>query len=91
MNYGFNWHHIDSPGPSVSRDNYVRFLLISPRVWHITVFARSLCEWSRSNRTLIEVAARQATMDYNVVCAAFSYFELAIDALHSIRESRRAG
>lgn len=89
LSYGFNWHHIDFPGTiGIAWDNYVRFLLdIIKSVAHHGFRKVLIVNGHGSNRTLIEVAARQATMDYNVVCAAFSYFELATDVISQVRES----
>ncbi|MFP3895875.1 MAG: creatininase family protein [Anaerolineales bacterium] len=89
LNYGFNWHHIDFPGTiGIDWDHYVDFLLdIVKSVAHHGFKKILIINGHGSNRPLIEVAARQATMDNEAICAACSYFELALDALHKIRES----
>lgn len=91
LSYGFNWHHIDFPGTiGISWDNYVRFLLdIIKSVSHHGFKKVLIANGHGSNRPLVEVAARQATMDNELICAAFSYFELALDDLHDIRDSPR--
>jgi len=91
LNYGFNWHHIDFPGTiGIAWDHYVRFLLdIVRSVAHHGFRKVLIVNGHGSNRPLIEVAARQATMDNEVICAACNYFELAVDAIHQVRESPR--
>ena len=91
LSYGFNWHHIDFPGTiGIAWDNYVRFLLdIVRSVAHHGFHKVLIVNGHGSNRPLVEVAARQATMDNEVICAGFSYFELAADALAEVRESPR--
>ena len=89
LSYGFNWHHIDFPGTiGIAWDNYVRFILdIVKSVAHHGFKKVLIVNGHGSNRPLVEVAARQATMDNEVVCAAFSYFELALEAVRAVRES----
>ncbi len=89
LNYGFNWHHIDFPGTiGIAWDNYVRFLLdIVKSVAHHGFRKILIVNGHGSNRPLVEVAARQATMDNDALVAAFSYFELARDSIGDIRES----
>ena len=89
LSYGFNWHHIDFPGTmGIDWDNYVRFLLdIIKSVAHHGFKKFLIVNGHGSNRPLVEVAARQATMDNTIICAAFSYFELALETLHEVRES----
>jgi creatinine amidohydrolase len=89
LSYGFNWHHIDFPGTiGIGWDNYVRFILdIVKSVAHHGLRKVLIVNGHGSNRPLVEVAARQATMDNEVVCAAFSYFELALEAVRAVRES----
>jgi creatinine amidohydrolase len=91
LSYGFNWHHIDFPGTiGIAWDNYVRFLLdIIRSVAHHGFRKVLIVNGHGSNRPLVEVAARQATMDNDVVCAAFSYFELVTDVVGRVRESPR--
>lgn len=91
LSYGFNWHHIDFPGTiGIAWDNYVRFLLdIIKSVAHHGFKKVLIVNGHGSNRTLVEVAARQATMDSSVICAGFSYFELGLDAIREVRESPR--
>jgi creatinine amidohydrolase len=91
LSYGFNWHHIDFPGTiGIAWDNYVRFLLdIVRSVAHHGFRKVLIVNGHGSNRPLVEVAARQATMDNEVVCAAFSYFELITDVVGEVRESPR--
>ena len=87
--YGFNWHHIDFPGTiGIAWDTYVRFLLdIIRSVAHHGFRKVLIVNGHGSNRMLVEIAARQATMDNPVICAAFSYFELAPEALGAVRQS----
>jgi len=89
LSYGFNWHHIDFPGTiGIDWDNYARFLLdIIKSVAHHGFRKMLIVNGHGSNRPLIEVAARQATMDNDAVVAAFSYFELATQTVHEVRES----
>jgi len=87
--YGFNWHHIDFPGTiGIAWDNYVRFLLdIVKSVAHHGFKKVLIVNGHGSNRILAEVAARQATMDNEVICAAFNYFNLAPEVTVEVRES----
>lgn len=87
--YGFNWHHIDFPGTiGIAWDTYVRFLLDILRSVAHHGFRRALIvNGHGSNRILVEMAARQATLDHPVVCAGFSYFELARETVGQVRES----
>jgi len=89
VSYGFNWHHIDFPGTiGIAWDNYVRFLLDVVRsVAHHGFRKVLIVNGHGSNRTLIEVAARQAAMDNDVICAGLNYFDLAKDAVGRLRES----
>ena len=89
VSYGFNWHHIDFPGTiGIGWESLVRFLLdIVKSVAHHGFRKVLIVNGHGSNRPLVEVAARQATMDYEVICAGFSYFELAREAIQSVRES----
>jgi len=89
LSYGFNWHHIDFPGTiGIGWDNFVRFLLdIIRSVAHHKFSKMLIVNGHGSNRTLVEVAARQATMDNPIICAACDYFEVARDAVHEVRES----
>ena len=89
LSYGFNWHHIDFPGTiGIGWDNYVRFLLdIIKSLAHHGFTKVLIVNGHGSNRILVEVAARQATMDNPILCAACSYFELARAELHEIRHS----
>jgi len=89
--YGFNWHHIDFPGTiGIAWDTYVRFLLdIVRSVAHHGFRKLLIVNGHGSNRILVEIAARQATMDNPVICAGFSYFDLARDAVGQVRESPR--
>ncbi len=91
LSYGFNWHHIDFPGTiGIGWDNYVRFLLdIVRSVAHHGFKKVLIVNGHGSNRPLVEVAARQATMDNEVICAAFSYYELATEVVGEVRESPR--
>ena len=87
--YGFNWHHIDFPGTiGIAWDTYVRFLLdIIKSVAHHGFRKVLIVNGHGSNRILVEIAARQATMDNDVICAGFSYYELAREMIGKIRES----
>ena len=89
LSYGFNWHHIDFPGTiGIAWDNFVRFLLdIIRSVAHHGFKKVLIVNGHGSNRILVEVAARQATMDNPVICAGLDYFEVARDAVHAVRES----
>ncbi len=89
LSYGFNWHHIDFPGTiGIAWDTYVRFLLdIVKSVAHHGFKKVLIVNGHGSNRILVEIAARQATMDHPMVCAGFSYFELGMEAVGGIRES----
>jgi hypothetical protein len=63
--YGFNWHHIDFPGTiGIAWDTYVHFLLdIVKSVTHHGFRKVLIVNGHGSNRILVEIAARQATMD----------------------------
>ncbi len=89
LSYGFNWHHIDFPGTiGIAWHHYVRFILdIVRSVAHHGFRKVLIVNGHGSNRPLVEVVARQATMDYDVVCAALDYFEVATEAVHRLRES----
>ncbi len=89
VSYGFNWHHIDFPGTiGIEWDTLVRYLLdVVKSVAHHGFRKVLLVNGHGSNRPLVEVVARQATMDYDVVCAGFSYFEIALEAIREVRES----
>jgi creatinine amidohydrolase len=89
VSYGFNWHHIDFPGTiGIGWDNLVRLLLdILKSVAHHGFRKALIVNGHGSNRILVEVAARQATMDNPLICAACDYFELAREAVHQVRES----
>jgi creatinine amidohydrolase len=87
--YGFNWHHIDFPGTiGIAWDTYVHFLLdIVKSVTHHGFRKVLIVNGHGSNRILVEIAARQATMDNPAICAGFSYFELGREAVGRLRES----
>jgi creatinine amidohydrolase len=89
LSYGFNWHHIDFPGTiGIDWDHYVRFLLdILKSVSHHGFTKALIVNGHGSNRILVEVAARQATMDNPMICAGFNYFELAREVVGQVRES----
>ncbi|MCD6519177.1 MAG: creatininase family protein [Anaerolineae bacterium] len=89
MNYGFNWHHIDFPGTiGIGWEPYIHFLLDIVKSVAYHGFKKVLIiNGHGSNRQLIEIVARQATMDHPIICAACNYFALGAQAVAETRES----
>jgi creatinine amidohydrolase len=89
LSYGFNWHHIDFPGTiGIGWDPYVRFILdIAKSVAHHGFRKMIIVNGHGSNRHLLELVTRQATMDNDLLCAGLGIFALGRKALRQVRES----
>lgn len=90
--YGYESHHMDFPGTiDITWDLYVNYLLAVTRSLAHHGFRRIMvANGHGSNRPLIEVAARQLTVEQpRVLCAAISWWEFSDvqRAFNEVRES----
>lgn len=90
--YGYETHHMDWPGTiDIEWEIFVKYALcVTKSLAHHGFRRIMLVNGHGSNRPLIDMIARLTTVAYpNVLCAAFSWFELADvrKAFDEVRES----
>jgi creatinine amidohydrolase len=87
--YGLNLHHIDFPGTiHVEPEVFVAFAVNVTKSVAYHGFEKILVvNGHGSNQPLIDLIARQTTLETDSLCAAVHYFNLALDRFHQIKET----
>jgi creatinine amidohydrolase len=90
ISYGFNDHNMDFPGTvSIKADTFIKHCYdVAASFAHEGFTEILFANGHGSNGILLEVAARQVTVDYEVRCGSVSWWSLATEAAdRSIRVS----
>jgi creatinine amidohydrolase len=89
IHYGFNDHNMDFPGTvSIKAETFIRYCYdVAASFAHQGFTEILFANGHGSNAILLEVAARQVTVDYEVRCGSVSWWSLATEAADRIRES----
>jgi creatinine amidohydrolase len=87
--YGLNMHHIDFPGTiHIEPEVFIAFCLnITKSVAYHGFTKILLVNGHGSNTPLVDLVARRTLLETGSICAAVSYFALAMDAFAQVRET----
>lgn len=87
--YGLNLHHIDFPGTiHIEPEHFISFCLDITKSVAYHGFEKILVvNGHGSNASLIDLIARKTVLETSSLCAALSYFPLAMDAFHKVRDT----
>jgi creatinine amidohydrolase len=87
--YGLNLHHIDFPGTiHIEPEIFIAFgLNITKSVAYHGFKKILIVNGHGSNTPLIDLIARKTVLETNSLCAALSYFSLAIAAFNQIKDT----
>jgi len=87
--YGLNLHHIDFPGTiHIEPETFIAFCLDVTKsvAWH--GFEKILLvNGHGSNGSLVDLVARKTVLQTHSLCAALSYFPLAMEEFHKVRDT----
>jgi creatinine amidohydrolase len=89
ISYGLNMHHIDFPGTiHIEPETFIDFCLnITKSVAYHGFRKILLVNGHGSNGPLVDLVARKTVLATESLCAAVSYFSLAIDAFNKVRDT----
>jgi len=89
ISYGLNLHHIDFPGTiHIEPEVFIAFCLnITKSVAYHGFQKMLLVNGHGSNGPLVDLVARKTVLATDSLCAAVSYFSLAIEAFHKIKDT----
>ncbi|HET8522301.1 MAG TPA: creatininase family protein [Thermomicrobiales bacterium] len=89
ISYGLNLHHIDFPGTiHIEPQVFIAFAVnILKSVAYHGFEKMIVVNGHGSNQPLIDLIARQTTLETDSLCAAVHYFNLALDRFHEIKET----
>ena len=87
--YGLNLHHIDFPGTiHIEPEIFIAFCLnITKSVAYHGFKKILIVNGHGSNGPLIDLIARKTVLETNSLCAALSYFPLAMSAFQKVRDT----
>lgn len=87
--YGLNLHHIDFPGTvHIEPEVFIAFCLnVTKSVAYHGFTKILLVNGHGSNGPLVDLVARKTVLATDSLCAAVSYFSLAVEAFNRIRET----
>ena len=87
--YGLNLHHIDFPGTiHIEPEIFIAFgLNITKSVAYHGFKKILIVNGHGSNTPLIDLIARKTVLETNSLCAALSYFSLAMEAFNQIKDT----
>ncbi|MBL7199463.1 MAG: creatininase family protein [Anaerolineae bacterium] len=89
ISYGLNMHHIDFPGTiHIEPEVFIAFCLnITKSVAYHGFQKILIVNGHGSNGPLVDLIARKTVLGTDSLCAAVSYFSLAMDAFERVRET----
>ena len=89
ISYGLNLHHIDFPGTiHIEPEVFIAFCVnITKSVAYHGFEKILIVNGHGSNAPLIDLAARKTVLATNSLCAAVSYFSLAMDTFNQVRDT----
>jgi creatinine amidohydrolase len=89
ISYGLNMHHIDFPGTiHIEPETFIAFCLnITKSVAYHGFKKILLVNGHGSNMPLVDLVARKTVLATQSICAAVSYYNLALDAFATVKET----
>ncbi len=89
VSYGLNLHHIDFPGTiHIEPEVFIAFCLsITKSVAYHGFRKILLVNGHGSNMPLVDLVARKTVLSTESLCAALSYYTLAVEAFEAVRET----
>jgi creatinine amidohydrolase len=89
VSYGLNMHHMDFPGTiHIEPETFIAFCLdITKSVAYHGFEKILIVNGHGSNGPLVNLVARKTVLDTNSICAATSYFPMAMEAFNKVRDT----